>query len=80
VHYADADGADAVVNEQVLRAIESSFGPKTRFPLDLAATAFVNFLLEANKLERLQERGPIFEIPELDFPLSILMARPALQL
>jgi hypothetical protein len=50
------------------------FGRETELRPEFAATAFVDFLVEAKKLERLDDRGPIFEVANLDFPLSDLFA------
>jgi hypothetical protein len=60
VHYADGNQTkvEVAVNEQFLHPIESAF----------AATAFVDFLVEDRKFERLNDHGPIFEIANLDFP------------
>jgi hypothetical protein len=58
-HYGDANDAEVVVNEQFLHAIESAFGPETRFQPGFAATAFVDFLVEARKLERLDDVDPV---------------------
>jgi hypothetical protein len=55
LHYANANEAKA----------ELLLGPEIRFPLDLAATAFVDVLIETKKLECLLERGSIFEIGDL---------------
>jgi hypothetical protein len=43
------------------------------FPPEFAA-AVADFLFEATKLERLAARGPIFEIANLDFPVSDVLA------
>jgi hypothetical protein len=45
----------------------------------LAATTFVDFLTEARNFKRLDDRGPIFEIANLDFHLSDFLANLPLQ-
>jgi hypothetical protein len=45
----------------------------------LAATIFTNVLIENRKLERLEERGSIFEITDLQFPLSTILTLLPLQ-
>jgi hypothetical protein len=77
-HYADANELEIAVNEHFIREIESAFGPETHFPTEFAA-AFADFLFEATKLERLADRRPIFEIVNLDFPVSDLLTHLPLQ-
>jgi hypothetical protein len=64
VHCADAKEAEVNVNDQFIHAIE----------------AFINVLIESRKLERLEERGSIFEISNLQFPLSTLLTHLPLHL
>jgi hypothetical protein len=77
-HYADANEPEIAVSEHFIRTIESAFGPETHIPPEFAA-AFADFLFEATKLEQLVDRGPIFEIANLDFPVSNLLAHLSLQ-
>jgi hypothetical protein len=53
--------------------------PETQLRPEFAATAFVDILVAARKLERLDDRGLIFEIANLDFPLSDLLTHLPLQ-
>jgi hypothetical protein len=78
-HYADANDAEISVNTEFIRCLESAFGPDTAFQPDFAASAFVDFIVEARKLERLSARGPIFQIENLAFPLSALLTHLPLQ-
>jgi hypothetical protein len=77
-HYTNANQAEIAVNGQFIRASESAFGPRTQLTPQFAATAFVAFFTEARKLERLDNRGPTFEIefmfgPAPDLSLSTKM-------
>jgi hypothetical protein len=56
-HCADAKETEIAVIERFLHAIESAFGPEAEFRPEFAAAAFVDFLVEARKLERLNDRG-----------------------
>jgi hypothetical protein len=54
--------------------------PGTGFPLESAAHAFQDFIVEACKLQRLQARGDIPEIRDLRIGLDHLLARFPLQM
>jgi hypothetical protein len=79
VHYADPNDAEVTINGQLIDAIELLFGPDTRFSLNLAAIAFVDALVESRKLDRFEGPGLIFEIQDLQFPLSTLLTHLPLQ-
>jgi hypothetical protein len=62
-----------------LSAVNCLFGPGTRFPLESTVHTFVDFIVEARRLQRLQARGDIPGIPNLHIPLDHLLARFPLQ-
>lgn len=61
-HYADANEGEVTGNNEFIHAVELLFSPETGFPRALAVTVFADVLIEARKLECLEERGLIFEI------------------
>jgi hypothetical protein len=79
VHWADVNEAEFAVTVDFLSAVNCLFGPGTRFPLESAAHAFVDFIVEVRRLQRRPERGDIPRIPDLRIPLNHLLARFPLQ-
>jgi hypothetical protein len=69
-HYTDANEAEIAADKESLDQIESAFGLETQLRSEFAVTAFVDFLVDARKLERQDDGEPIFEIANFDFPLS----------
>jgi hypothetical protein len=79
VHWADANEAELAVAVEFISAINCLFGPGTRFPLEFAARAFQDFIVEVRKLQRLPARGDIPTIPNLSVPLDHLLVQFPLQ-
>jgi hypothetical protein len=79
VHYADANDAEISVNRVFLNAIEEMFGPRSSFAIEVATRMFLDFIIEARKLERMDARGAIYATPNLEFPLTELLAHIPLQ-
>jgi hypothetical protein len=67
VHYADANGAEIAVIEGFLKKIEILFGQHSPFGLSFATKMFIDFILETRKLQRLEDRGLIYQTPDLNF-------------
>jgi hypothetical protein len=80
LHYADANDAEIGVNEEFLKKIEFLFGPRPTTDISLSVKMFIDFILEARKLRRLNSRGTIFEAPDLAFSLRGLLLHTPLQL
>jgi hypothetical protein len=55
------------------------FGPSPIWDLTNAVKAFVDFILEARKCERLISRGAIYQTPDLKFSLRDLLLHVPLQ-
>jgi hypothetical protein len=51
VHWADANEAELAVTVDFISAVNCLFSPGTRFPLEFAARAFQDFIVEARKLQ-----------------------------
>jgi hypothetical protein len=79
VHWADANEAELTVTVDFLSVVNYFFGPGARIPLKSAAHAFVDFIVETRRLQRLPTRGDIPGIPDLHIPLDHLLARFPLQ-
>jgi hypothetical protein len=79
VHWADANEPELAVAVNFITAINGLFGLGTRFPLDFAARAFQDFIVEARKLQRLPARVDIPEILHLRIGLDHLLVRFPLQ-
>jgi hypothetical protein len=77
--WADANEPELAVAMDFITAINCLFGPRTRLPLESAAHAFVDYIFEARKLQRLEAHGDIPGIPNLRIPLDHLLARFPLQ-
>jgi hypothetical protein len=59
VHWVDANEAEVMVTREFLTATESLVGPSTRVPIEVAAHAFQDFIVEARRLQRFEARGDI---------------------
>jgi hypothetical protein len=79
VHWADANEAELAVTVDFLSAVNCFFGPGTRVPLESAAHAFVDFIVETRRLQRLEAHGDIPGIPDLRISLDHLFAQFPLQ-
>jgi hypothetical protein len=79
VHWANANEAELAVTVGFLSAVNCLFGPGTRVPLKSVAHTFVDFIVEARRLQRFPARGDIPGIPDLRIPLDHLLARFPLQ-
>jgi hypothetical protein len=79
VHWVDANEGELVVAMNCITAINCVFGPGIRFPLDFAAGAFQDFVVEARKLQRLPARGDIPTISNLRVRLDHLLVQFPLQ-
>jgi hypothetical protein len=55
------------------------YNPKTKVALGLAIDAFVDFIIEWKKCERLEERGPTIETTGIDFTIKDLLIHTPLQ-
>jgi hypothetical protein len=73
IHYADANEAELVVNQQFLIRIESIFGPQPSYDLTFAVNILKNFIFEARKLQQLHLRGEIYNTSNLLFTVRDLL-------
>jgi hypothetical protein len=55
LHYTDANDAEVRVNAEFFPKIEEMYKPKTKTALRLAIDAFVDFIIEWRKCERLKD-------------------------
>jgi hypothetical protein len=51
MHWADANEAELAVTVDFLSAVNCLFGPGTRVPLESVTHAFVDFTVEARRLQ-----------------------------
>jgi hypothetical protein len=79
MHYADANEPEIAIATHFLNAITFIFGPHSDWDLDLATKAFVDFIVEARKLQRLPDRGVIYQSPDLWFTVRHLLTHIPLQ-
>jgi hypothetical protein len=79
VHYADANHAEIEVNEEFLKVVTHMFGPRSDWDLGPAMDVFIDFIVEARKLRRLESRGLIYQSPNLNFSVRDLLAHIPLQ-
>jgi hypothetical protein len=79
VDWADANEVELAVTREFFTAIDCLVGTGARDPIDIAARAFVDFIVEARSLQRLPARGDIPGIPDLRIALDHLLARFPLQ-
>jgi hypothetical protein len=75
MHWADANETELAVTVDFLSAVNCLFGPDTWVPLESAARAFVDFIVEARRFQRLSARDDIPGIPDLRIPLDHLLSR-----
>jgi hypothetical protein len=79
IHYADANDAEISINREFISRIEVMFSPRTDWAVSDATLILLDFIQEARKLERLEDRGEIFVAPDLNFTLAELFAHLPLQ-
>jgi hypothetical protein len=79
LHYADANDAELDVNRRFFRAIEMMAARTTQLSPESVIRIFTDFLVEARKLERLDERGGPHPIYGMHFSVKDLLIRIPLQ-
>jgi hypothetical protein len=79
LYYADANEPEMAANAELLRRIEASFTVKSTLALDTAITMFVDIIIEAKKLERRAERGPICQFHNVHLSIRDLLLHLPLQ-
>jgi hypothetical protein len=79
LHFADANEVEIDINTRLFHEIEKNLNPRSPVVVEEVIRVLTHVLVEARKLERLEERGPIPEIYHARFTLKDLLIHIPLQ-
>jgi hypothetical protein len=79
LHYADAYEVESAANKETLSRIEMMFEIGPLKNLEQKVSVFIDVIMEGRKLQRLEERGQIPDVADLNFPLRQLLKHVPIQ-
>lgn len=79
LHYADANEAEVEINELFFRTIEDLFRPGSSTDVQSATDILIDFIAEARKQERLEDRGSTHQIADVDLSIRDMLVHTPLQ-